>query len=313
MISKNVFIFGVLLFFGTIFGCAEIPVTPTPKTQPPPTVLPLSEKEDMVGEIARGILKDSEGLTSGVIAVVEFTDLDGKESRMGKLLTERLITRLVDSKEVEVIERSQLNKVLEELKLSLSGVVDSASAQKIGQVLGVEAIVSGTIVDLKDKWEVNARMINTETGAILSAATVQGKMEGEVPKKPLRKEKAPLTPVPTGKKVVQIPRKPGPEKVDTDGDGIPDTWVMVGTRTAPLAKEQVRLMRLANKHHRLAVKHREKRELRRAREQLREEVFYLRKVVSLNPDSLLGRKAQKRLRHLKIKIRRIEEKSRPYR
>jgi hypothetical protein len=44
-----------------------------------------------------------------------------------------------------VIERSQIKKIVDELHLGQSGVVDAASAKEVGRVAGVDAMVMGTI------------------------------------------------------------------------------------------------------------------------------------------------------------------------
>lgn len=98
----------------------------------------------------------------------------GGNSAGSSMVSERLITRLASIKGIQVIERSLLDKVMGEMKLESTGIIDTENTKKLGKVLGVEAIVSGTLIDLKDReTEVNARMINVETGEILSAATVK--------------------------------------------------------------------------------------------------------------------------------------------
>jgi hypothetical protein len=72
-----------------------------------------------------------------------------------------------------VIERQLLNKVIAEQKLSLSGIVDVASAKQLGKILGVDAIVSGTITNLAQSLKVNARLISTQTGEIFAAASTE--------------------------------------------------------------------------------------------------------------------------------------------
>lgn len=106
------------------------------------------------------------------IAVIEFSDLQGKVSEFGKYLAEELITRLYLTNEFEVIERQLLNKVLQEHKLNLSGLIDVSSAQELGRLLGVDAIASGSVTDLGSGVKVNARLISTETGKIFSVASV---------------------------------------------------------------------------------------------------------------------------------------------
>jgi curli biogenesis system outer membrane secretion channel CsgG len=95
--------------------------------------------------------KISTGLTENqkrTIAVVEFADLRGNVTDFGRFLAEELITKLYETRKFKVIERQLLNRVMAEQKLSLTGVVDPTSAQKLGKLLGVDAIASGTITDL---------------------------------------------------------------------------------------------------------------------------------------------------------------------
>jgi len=107
------------------------------------------------------------------IAVIEFSDLDGKITEFGKFLSEELITRLFISKKFNVIERQLLNKVIEENKFTLTGLVDETTAKELGRILGLDAICSGTITDLGNYVKVNARLISTETGSIFSVASIK--------------------------------------------------------------------------------------------------------------------------------------------
>lgn len=45
----------------------------------------------------------------------------------------------------EIVERSSLNNVLDEQKLQISGLTDPATAAKVGKILGIDAIVLGTV------------------------------------------------------------------------------------------------------------------------------------------------------------------------
>jgi TolB-like protein len=116
------------------------------------------------------------GMTGGnkqKIAVIEFTNLDGKVSQLEKFVSEELITRLFMTKKFNVVERQLLDKITEEYKLSLSGLIDEATAQQLGKLLGVEAICSGTITDLGTAVKINARLISAETGSIFAVASAE--------------------------------------------------------------------------------------------------------------------------------------------
>ena len=70
--------------------------------------------EDGVGEIKNQIAKQVK--TSGVksLAILDFTDIRGKDDLFGKYLSEKLIITLFNLEGVKVVERSKLNQVLSE-------------------------------------------------------------------------------------------------------------------------------------------------------------------------------------------------------
>jgi TolB-like protein len=129
---------------------------------------------DPLDTIADHLAKGATKLSSRKIAVLAFSYPDGGISSGSSLVAEGLMSRLVGRKGISVIERSQLAKLLSETKLELSGVTESSGTQKLGQILGVDAIVTGTLVDLRqNQTTVNARLIGSATGEVLAAITEQ--------------------------------------------------------------------------------------------------------------------------------------------
>jgi TolB-like protein len=154
--------------------------------------------DQRLGELSQQIANKIEAGQKQKIAVLEFTDLQGSVTDFGRYLAEELITRLYQTDKFKVIERQLLNKVIAEQKLSLTGVVDQASAKQLGKLLGVDAIVSGTIASLSQSLKVNARLISTETGEIFSVASteifkdesVKGLMSGNPNPSPSRRSQS---------------------------------------------------------------------------------------------------------------------------
>jgi TolB-like protein len=126
-----------------------------------------------VSELSGQIAGKMSAKQKTTIAVAEFTDLQGNVTDFGRFLAEELITRLYETEKFKVIERQLLNKVITEQKLSLTGMIDPASAKQLGKLLGVDAIVSGTITTLAQNLKVNARLISTETGEIFAVASTE--------------------------------------------------------------------------------------------------------------------------------------------
>jgi TolB-like protein len=127
--------------------------------------------DQQMADLSQQISREFGSSTRKTIAVVEFTDLKGEVTDLERFLSEELITGLYQTRKFKVIERQLLNKVIAEQKLSLTGPIDPASAKRLGKLLGVDAIVSGTVADLGDKLRINARLISAETGEVFAAAS----------------------------------------------------------------------------------------------------------------------------------------------
>ena len=106
------------------------------------------------------------------VAVTDFPDLQEVTSDLGRYIAERLTTRLSQNPKFWVIERRRLGQVLGELRFSMSDLVDPNKAKRLGQMVGVEAIVVGSISELGNQVDLDARMIEIETGKMLPGATV---------------------------------------------------------------------------------------------------------------------------------------------
>lgn len=128
-----------------------------------------SRLSNLVQQISDGLSENQKQK----VAVVEFADLKGNTTDFGRYLAEELITRLYQTKKFKVIERNLLNKIIAEQKLSLTGVIEPTSAHKLGKLLGVDAICSGSVSDLGKSFKVNARLINTETAEVFSVASIE--------------------------------------------------------------------------------------------------------------------------------------------
>lgn len=69
----------------------------------------------------------------------------GTDQDVGKGISDLLVMKLVNDGKYSVIERAALDKVLAEQNFSNSNRADASSAAKIGKVLGVDAIIIGSI------------------------------------------------------------------------------------------------------------------------------------------------------------------------
>ncbi len=108
-------------------------------------------------------------LEKKVIAIKDFEVVKGRNKEIARYLQEDITTALVSSGQFNVVERVKLKSVLGEIEFQLSGVVDSDTVKKVGNIVGADFILTGTLAPIREEWNVNLRLINTETGLITAA------------------------------------------------------------------------------------------------------------------------------------------------
>ena len=128
---------------------------------------------DPLDRMVKDITDNNAKFPGNKIVVYEFQDIGGRLKAEGRVVAERLTTKLVRTGEFEVIERGRLESVLQELNLSASGVIDEKTAIKAGEILGAGAIVTGTLVRIGGKFEINARAITVAGGKIIAASMAE--------------------------------------------------------------------------------------------------------------------------------------------
>jgi curli biogenesis system outer membrane secretion channel CsgG len=128
-----------------------------------------------------------------MLAVVDFEDKSGYgQGRLGRSAADVLITLLFEAEQFRMIERTKIDKVLEEQKIQHSGVTDDATAVRLGRILNVDFVAYGAVTNFGMREEatdvvlyqqkeqiaessVSVRLIHVETGEIVYAAMGDGK------------------------------------------------------------------------------------------------------------------------------------------
>lgn len=127
-----------------------------------------------------------------VMKLEDKTAYRGYSWDLGGGIADMLVTELVNSKKFKVIERAELESLMQEQKLGLSGAVTAQTAAQIGKILGVEYMVIGSVNEYGTKESdigafgvgvkshsasvgLDLRVIDTTSAEIVTAATGQGK------------------------------------------------------------------------------------------------------------------------------------------
>jgi formylglycine-generating enzyme required for sulfatase activity/TolB-like protein len=111
------------------------------------------------------------------IAVVDFEAL-GVSSNDARALTNRLIIELHRTNKFKILERKDLDKIIEEQKFQLSGCSSDQCLVKLGQIANVHQIVGGSISKVGEVYSISARLISVESGEVIQSALFD--QEGEI-------------------------------------------------------------------------------------------------------------------------------------
>src|SRR5947207_6675646 len=127
----------------------------------------------LLGPAAGGL--DAQGRDSPGIAVFPFDnggsygqDKDNFDA-LQKGIAGLMISDLAANAAVRVVERDELQKLLDEQNLGAAGAgrVDPPTAAKIGKLVGARYVVTGVFIDFYGDFRLDARLINVETSEII--------------------------------------------------------------------------------------------------------------------------------------------------
>ena len=106
------------------------------------------------------------------VAVMDFTGFmlgeAGNSVNLGKAVSAMLVTEFSGRDGIQVVERQDLNALLQEQRLALSGRVDESSAVEIGKLLGAQYMFYGQVASIADNLRIDIRAVDVETSEVVS-------------------------------------------------------------------------------------------------------------------------------------------------
>ncbi|MFN0197696.1 MAG: DUF4350 domain-containing protein [Planctomycetaceae bacterium] len=78
---------------------------------------------------------------------------------------------------VRLVERAQIENILKEQKLSLSGLVDPQTAVQVGQLLQAERLLVGSFLEVGTDLGIQVRLVDTQSGSVVASERVSGPRE----------------------------------------------------------------------------------------------------------------------------------------
>ena len=143
-----------------------------------------AQEDEQIQEVPIVTLRQS-------VAVFQFENRAAGPAVVGRGLADMLVTSLVNSHRFTVVERQEIESVLQEQGLGLSGAITEASASRVGQLLGVELAIYGSVTHFGEerrsvgirnlevgrtraRVNIDIRFVNTTTGEIIFAKSFEG-------------------------------------------------------------------------------------------------------------------------------------------
>ena len=130
----------------------------------------VAEKRVSVHRNTYSIDADQARLT---VAVLPF-ERKGASSNLASGVYDRVFDAVFDSRRFDLVERQQLDAVLQEQKLSETALVNQDTALEVGRLVAASGLVAGSILENASSMEIYARLIDTETSLILASVDVYG-------------------------------------------------------------------------------------------------------------------------------------------
>jgi hypothetical protein len=93
-----------------------------------------------------------------------------REKDIAATVVDLLTIKLLTSDKIMLVERNEIDRLYDELKLSRSGIVNSAEANQVGRLSGAKLLVTGSVVQIDNDLFLIAKVMGTETSRIAGAS-----------------------------------------------------------------------------------------------------------------------------------------------
>jgi len=103
------------------------------------------------------------GFAREYIAIIDFEGISVSEAD-AKALTQRLTSEMIALEVYQVLERSEMKRLLSEQKFQYSGCVNLKCAVEIGKMIGAKYMVVGSVSKVGYTYAIDSRLIDVETG-----------------------------------------------------------------------------------------------------------------------------------------------------
>jgi len=109
------------------------------------------------------------GIPDGTpVSIIPFGSLQAGDRASAEYFAEQMNFAISRNKTFRPVERRDLQKILKELELGMSGIVEDEGAVKVGKMVGARMMITGRLYSKNKNYEVFLKLLRVETGEVLS-------------------------------------------------------------------------------------------------------------------------------------------------
>ena len=184
--------FSIIILFPLIFtiSCSSKKISkPVSKTESEPLSETIYNQNDglkaLTSNLKKSYIKHYPVDTPKKIAVIIFVNEDGSKSQFGKFVSNSIQQNIFDPGSFSLLERERIDSLLEEYDFNQSGLVKDFDYDKLGNLLGAELVIVGTLTPNVPSAQtplltINARFVDLTDGIIKSVASVNIKQTHDI-------------------------------------------------------------------------------------------------------------------------------------
>jgi TolB-like protein len=132
-------------------GCADTPN-------------PMASRMTLDRALAEAAIQIDERIEAGTkIAALNF---NSPTDRFTVYVLDELTANLVDTGKLIVVDRSEIDLIRREFDFQYSGDVADDSMQRLGQMLGAQSIISGSLTDMGGFYRIVIRVLNVQSASV---------------------------------------------------------------------------------------------------------------------------------------------------
>jgi formylglycine-generating enzyme required for sulfatase activity len=129
-----------------------------------------STYDESLLEIAKSFSTEAKKRRLHRLTVSTFTSLEGQPTAIGRFLADELTSVLARESMIEVIDQQQIVQLFKGQEMASPGSPSLSDLTKLSQVAGIDAVITGSVVEFSDTIHLSAKLIGTRAGTVVTTA-----------------------------------------------------------------------------------------------------------------------------------------------